>query len=255
MPAYIAEVVAFSGAMLPVIIVGLVALWRRPALRPIAIAWMFIVVLFLVERGRGYYPVPADAIAIAAGVTVLAEWVTAPRRWLAVGAIALANIVVLALFLPLVVPVRSTASMISHGDWKNSFYKDEIGWPGMTSQTARVWNSLSPAQRRDAAILAENYGEAGALALYGPPRGLPAPLSGHLSWQYWRPATLPQHWAVTVGYQHGDLHRLCSRYRIATRITNRYRLANDELGLPIAVCHLRAPLGTMWGTAVVRSTL
>ena len=255
LPTYIAEVIAFSGAMLPVIIVGLVGLWRRPALRPIAIAWFFIVALFMVERGRGYYPVPADAIAIAAGVVVLAGWLTTPRRWATVGAIAVANLVVLALFVPLVVPVRSTRSMISHGDWKNSFYKDEIGWPGMASQTARVWRELTPAERRSAAVLAENYGEAGALALYGPARGLPTPLSGHLSWQYWRPASLPQRWAVTVGYQRFDLHRLCSRYHVAVRITNRYHLANDELGLPIAVCHLRAPLGSIWHREIVRSSL
>ena len=68
---YIAEVIGFAGAMLPVIVVGLVAMWRRPALRPIAVAWIFVTTLFLVERGRGYYPVPADSVAIAAGITVL----------------------------------------------------------------------------------------------------------------------------------------------------------------------------------------
>ena len=98
--AYIGEVIVFAGAMLPVIVVGLVAMWRRAPLRPVAIAWVFVTAFFLVERGRGYYPLPADGVAIAAGVTVLAGWLDRPRRWLAVAALVLANATVLALVSP-----------------------------------------------------------------------------------------------------------------------------------------------------------
>jgi hypothetical protein len=35
-------------------------------------------VIFLLERGRAYYPVPADSIAIAAGAVALVAWL---RRW------------------------------------------------------------------------------------------------------------------------------------------------------------------------------
>ena len=104
-------------------------------------------------------------------------------------------------------------------------------------------------------MLAQNYGEAGALALYGPAWGLPDPLSGHLSWQYWRPAALPQRWAVLVGFEPGDLRRLCVRWHITARIRNRYALANEELGRPIAICHLRAPLGSLWQRQIARTTL
>ena len=250
---YIAEVIGFAGAMLPVIVVGLVAMWRRPALRPIAVAWIFVTTLFLVERGRGYYPVPADSVAIAAGITVLGSWLDRPRRWWAVAALVLANAMVLALVSPLVIPVRTTAGMIQHGDWKNSFFKDEIGWPGMADQTAQAWRQLPPKKRRNAVVLAENYGEAGALALYGPARGLPEPLSGHLSWQYWRPGSLPQRWALTVGFERGAVGDLCSSFRVVAHIRIPYRLGNEELGRPIALCHLRAPLGTVWQSQIARS--
>jgi hypothetical protein len=169
----------------------------------------------------------------------MADWLTTPRRW---GRDRPGQLVVLVLFLPLVVPVRSNSSMISHGDWKNSFFKDEIGWPELASQTAQAWSAMSPRERRDGVVLAQNYGEAGALALYGPSRGLPPPLSGHLSRQYRRPPALPQRWALTVGSQQPDLRRLCNQFQIAARIRNHYQLANEELGLPITVCHLRAPL-------------
>jgi hypothetical protein len=110
-------------------------------------------------------------------------------------------------------------------------------------------------ERRDGVVLAQNYGEAGALALMGPPRGLPTPLSGHLSWQYWHPAQMPERYALTVGYQKPQLRQLCLTWRIDGRIRNTFSLDNEEEGLPIATCHLRKPLGTLWQSQIVRSTL
>jgi hypothetical protein len=80
-------------------------------------------------------------------------------------------------------------------------------------------------------------------------------LSGHLSWQYWRPRALPQRFALTVGYSNLMLGRLCRRWRIVARIENRWRLDNEERGRPIAACTLRAPLGELWRRAIARDEL
>jgi hypothetical protein len=104
-------------------------------------------------------------------------------------------------------------------------------------------------------VLAKNYGEAGALAYYGPAAGLPQPLSGHLSWQYWRPASLPQRDALTVGFAWSDLGRLCTSRRILSRIEMPYRLGNQEQGQLIAFCRLQAPLGSLWASEIANSSL
>jgi hypothetical protein len=64
-------------------------------------------------------------------------------------------------------------------------YGREVGWPQLAQQVATVWNALPAADRADAAVLGSNYGDAGAIAKWGQPLGLPAPVSGHLTWRWW----------------------------------------------------------------------
>lgn len=254
--SYLAEQL-FLGAGLMLAAVGVALLWRRERLRPLALVPPLVTLFFLLERGRAYYPLPADAIAVAAGVTGLAAWLRAGsrRRLLVLAPLALLHAATLVLAAPLVLPVHSTSAMIASGVWKQSFYKDELGWPELASQTARAWRSLTPSQRADGAIVTANYGEASALERYGRARGLPEPLSGHLSWQYWRPRALPQRFVLFVGYEPSNLSRLCTSWRVLATIDNRYHLDNEERGRTIAACHLRRPLGTIWESEIATDSL
>jgi hypothetical protein len=232
-------------------------MWRRPPFRLFAWAAALVVAGFGLEQGRAYYPLPSLVVCVAAGAVAIERWRPA-RRWPRPAAVAVLvgfQLVVLAVAAPLVVPVRTTAGMIESGVWKDSFYKDEIGWPELVAQTATAWRSLPAAERRGGAILAENYGEAGALARYGPALGLPPPLSGHLSWQYWRPARLPQRVVLAVGYDESVLRGICSAEHVVATIENRRRLDNEERGRSIAVCHLQRPLGSIWDDQITRDEL
>lgn len=240
---YIAEGVLFLGASSIVAAVGVVSLWRR-GLRGLALVPVLVTLVFLLERGRAYYPLPADGLAVAAGAVALERWVRRGRRLLVPVALAALQAAVILLAAPVVVPFYSTAHLVSSGVWKDGFFKDEIGWPEMTRQVEQAWRSLPPRERRDGVVLAQNYGEASALAVDG--RGLGPVVSGHLSWQYWRPRTLPQRHALTIGYATGELPSLCARYHVLAHVRNRWHLANQELGEPIAACTLRAPLGRLW---------
>ena len=98
-----------------------------------------------------------------------------------------------------------------------------------------------PRSGATASILAANYGEASALEHYGPARGLPLVLSGHLSWQYWRPRRLDQRFALVVGYDRGFLGEICSSWRTLAHIDNRWHIANEERGRTIDACTLKRP--------------
>ena len=256
--AYLVQGLLFLGiAGAVVAVVGIVWLWRRRRLRPLAIVPVVVTLLFLVERGRSYYPLPADTIAFAAGIVAFRDWLGAGSRvrYAAVGALVVVQLAVLAVAAPLVLPVRSTASMVRAGTWKDTFYKDELGWPELADQTAQAWRRLPAADRRDGVVLAANYGEASALEHYGPARGLPLVLSGHLSWQYWRPKRLDQRFAVVVGYGSGFLARICSSSRTLARIDNRWHIANEEQGRTIDACTLKRPLGELWQPLIARDVL
>jgi hypothetical protein len=247
---YLAEQL-FLGAGIVLAAIGVAVLWRRPRLRPLALVPPLVTVFFLLERGRAYYPLPADAIAVAAGVVGLTAWlrVGGRRRLLVLAPLAALHAAALVLAAPIVLPVRSTSSMIASGVWKQSFYKDEIGWPELADQTAH------PAERATGAIVAGNYGEASALEYYGPARRLPEPLSGHLSWQYWRPASLPQRFVLFVGYDPSNLARLCTSWRPLATIDNRFHLDNEERGRIIAACTLKHPLGAIWNSDIATDSL
>jgi hypothetical protein len=255
--AYLVQGVLFLGlAGAVVAVVGVVWLWRR-RLRPLAIVPVAVTLIFLVERGRSYYPLPGDTVAFAAGIVSLGSWLRAGSRvrWAAVGALVVVQLAVLAVAAPLVLPVRSTASMVRAGTWKDTFYKDELGWPELADQTARAWRGLPVADRSDGVVLAGNYGEASALEHYGRSRGLPLVLSGHLSWQYWRPKRLDQRFALVVGYDPGSLGEICSSWRTVAHIDNRWHIANEEQGRTIDACTLKRPLGELWHPYIAKDDL
>jgi hypothetical protein len=253
---YVAQQVAFLAGALPLVVAGVVTLWRRPPLRALAVLWPLTSVVYLVEQGRSYYALPAVALPLAAGVVSAGRWLSQSRRRRPIGLAVLAlHATALVAVAPLVWPVLPERTMIDRGIWNDTFYKDEIGWAELVSQTAAVWNEIPLARRRDTALLAQNYGEAGALAYFGPRLGLPAPLSGHLSWQYWRPARLPQHHLLTVGVDASELRRLCSSWRAVARIENRWQIDNEERGRPIARCTLRGTLGQIWSSRIASDRL
>lgn len=253
-PAFLAEQLLFLGSTTALAIAGVVSLWRT-GLRSLALVPVLVTAIFFVEGGRSYYPLPAEALAVAAGAVAVDQWLGARRRTLAVAAaIALAlQGAVIYLAGPIVVPFYTTQGLVGSSVWKIGYFKDEIGWHEMTGQVERAWAGLGRTERAGGMILAANYGEASALSFYG--RGLPTILSGHLSWQYWHPQQLPHHFVLTVGYQTRALTLLCSSWRTITHVENPWRLNNEERGQPITACTLKRPLASDWNRLIASDQL
>ncbi len=251
-PAYIAEQLLFLGATSVLAAAGVVWLSRR-GLRALALIPILVTGLFLLERGRSYYPLPADALAVAAGAVAVDGWLRTRRRLALVASGLALQVAVIALAGPIVIPFYSTRQLVNSSIWKIGYFKDEIGWPEMTAQVEHAWSALSPADRSNGAVLAHNYGEASALAFYG--RGLPTILSGHLSWQFWHPNRLPERFVLTVGYRTPDLEVLCRSWTVLARVDNRWHLDNEEHGQPIAACTLKHSLASDWTRLIARDRL
>lgn len=260
--SYVVQQLAFVGPALMLVVLGVRSLWREPRLRALALLAPGTSVLFFCEQGRAYYSLPAIAIALAAGAVAADNWWTQDRasrrvgrRGVAATVLVAAQLAVIAVAAPLVWPVLPTATMVRLGVWHASWYQDELGWPELAVQTARAWRTVPAAQRNDTALLAHNYGEAGALALYGPALGLPNVLSGHLSYQYWHPRRMRERHALAVGFDAATLRMLCTTTRVMARIENRWNIANEEQGRTIAMCDLRAPLGALWARRIATDRL
>lgn len=71
---------------------------------------------------------------------------------------------------------------------------DRIGWEQLAEDVLKVYQSLPEKERENSVIVSSNYGEAGALELYGPKYGLPKVYATHNSFHSWGP---PPDWVKT----------------------------------------------------------
>jgi len=198
------------------------------------LGWMFLVpfLLFLVTQGRSYYLAPAYPMLFAGGAVVVERWLTslsATRarvvRGITWGAFAVGGVV----FAPVALPIAPVNSRL----WNvvseiNGELKEEIGWPELVETVAGIYATLPAEDKPQAGILTGNYGEAGAINLYGPAYGLPEAISGVNS--YWlrgygdpAPQTL-----IVVGIESTRARSLFESCKPAGQITNRYGVRNEE---------------------------
>jgi hypothetical protein len=210
------------------------------------------VALFALAQGRGYYTGPLYPMLLAAGAADL-ERRLAERRpviarfgWGVTAALLLAGTLAVPLVLP-VVPLGSPHwAFVSEN---NGDLREEIGWPELTWEVARIWNDIEPGERSQAGIFCGNYGEAGAVNLYGPAYGLPPVISGINSYWLRGPGDSPPTTLIVVGADREELEGVCGSLTLAGHVTNEAGVKNEETERhpDIFVCRaLRQPLGTIW---------
>jgi hypothetical protein len=88
-------------------------------------------------------------------------------------------------------------------------FADQFGWPELVAQVGRFYQSLPPEVRAKTAILAGNYGEAGAIDLFGPKYGLPTAISGHQNHYYWGLMGFKGDNFITIEYGPHYLGEIC----------------------------------------------
>jgi hypothetical protein len=113
------------------------------------------------------------------------------------------------LVLPLTLPVLPLHTAVGLGIVKaRGDYQSEIGWPAYVRLVERHTAGAD-------VIVTDNYGEAGALELFG--RRLPPVASADVTMRYWRPEFAGRR-ALVIGYSRNTA-RFCSGYRVLARIS------------------------------------
>ena len=227
--------VAANLVTIPLWVAGLLFYFREPeGQRFRMIGWTAVVpfLLFLFAQGRGYYVAPVYPMLLAAGAVVEERWLAslsagAARTWrtLTLAALIAGGVAIAAVALP-VAPVRT-------GWWRlaaraNRDLREEIGWPELVAEVARVRDSLPPDEIGQVAILAGNFGEAGAIDLYGAAYGLPNAISGINN--YWERGygDPPPQVLIVLGLSAHDVNQLFRSCEVAGHLTNKLNVINDE---------------------------
>lgn len=228
-----------------------------------ACATAFVIVMLL--HGKPYYVGPIYPALIGAGAAAIGAWAerarAAHRASLAVIVQAAAVVLVVAygaLSLPLGLPIVPPAPMARYAATlgvtaavKNNQgevlslpqdYADMLGWEAQVAAVARVYRALPDSDRSRVVILAENYGEAGAIDYYGPKYGLPSAVAPTGSYWFFGPGTKPGDVIIKVGGDRNDLTPYFRSVEVAARVSEPW-VVPEERDLSIWIC--RQPYRTL----------
>ena len=249
---------------LPVWIAGLafmlVARTARP-FRPLGWAFLAVLSIMLTTNAKPYYLVPAFLAPLAAGGVAFER--LGPRRFASAVRAATVAVVVVGgiLAAPVARAILSEDAFVRYSKTLGvsppveertaagrlpQTFADMHGWPELVDTVAGVYRRLSPAERAQACIFGGNYGEAGAIDLFGPSRGLPKAISGHNSYYLWGPRGCTGALMIVIGGAREELAPNFASVELAAT-TRCVDCRPSENNKPIWVVRgLKVPMAVAW---------
>jgi hypothetical protein len=223
-------------------------------------AWLITALVIVTVNPRIYYLFPAFPILFAGGAVLWESWLDRPRlRWLW-WTWGTAMILVGAALAPLPLPLLSpetyirytTAAHLQQPKIENhelgplpQLFADQFGWPEMAAAVAQVFNSLPADVRPRTAIFAQNYGQAGAIDLFGPRLGLPQAISGHQSYFLWGARRYTGESMIVIGDRRSKLESLFTSVEWRAHVGHPYSMPSEHVD--IYYCRgLKQPLSVLW---------
>ncbi|GAA1714040.1 glycosyltransferase family 39 protein [Isoptericola hypogeus] len=220
-------------------VVGLVALWRRPAWRPLrglVVAYPVLLAFTFAAGAQVYYASGLVTAFLAAGAVVVAQWARTTARRVAVVGLVTLNAVGCALIALPLVPV-TTLGETPVPDL-NQTARDAVGWPDYVRQIEAVHDALPDADRERSVVVTQNYGEAGAVDRFA--AHLPV-YSGHNALHALGPPPDDATVAVVVGDGVSAWSRSFAACEVADRLDNGVDVDTEEQGVAVMIC--RDPVG------------
>jgi 4-amino-4-deoxy-L-arabinose transferase-like glycosyltransferase len=199
-----------------------------------AVGWMVLAtfLLFWIAKARFYYTAPIYPALLAAGSVASGNWMKTAKPAITKSVIAFrwtAMLLVGAVFAVFVMPVAPFGGAAWRVTSKlHDQFREQIGWTDLADTVARVYNSLPPEERARTGILTGNYGEGGALNLYGPSRGLPFAMSGTNSFWYRGYDPREPQTIIAVGLEKEEVEANFSSCSVVAKNTNQLGVENEE---------------------------
>jgi 4-amino-4-deoxy-L-arabinose transferase-like glycosyltransferase len=233
------QLIVVGPVLLVLWLAGLRRLFRTDFARPLAIAYVFLLVVFAVSGGKPYYLAGMYFVLFGAGGVWAEERLDSrsPARGLRGWAALMIAGCVLAL--PLALPVLPERAL-AQGSWEGNINKDlsaTVGWRAFVQQVARVSEALPPAQRAHLVIFTGDYGAAGAVDEYGSRYGLPPAISGHNNYWWWGPGTAGAGaTTIAIDLPESYLLTIFSQVTPAGAVATPHDVWTEERGDPIWIC-------------------
>lgn len=172
----------------------------------LGIAYFIVIFLCALLHTKFYLSLPYYVVLFAGGALFFESNVV-KSSWLKItynGLIIVSGI----LLVPFVRPILPIPIFVKYSDFFGITYgqteryvkptiipqhfADRFGWEEMAAEFGRICNSLSVEERKNAVIVAGNYGEASAIDFYREKYKLPPVICGHLQYYLWKPKDISE---------------------------------------------------------------
>jgi hypothetical protein len=236
---------------------------RGRAYRALGVTYVVLLAVFMALHAKSYYLAPAYPMLLAAGGAAIEGWTALIGiRWRRVTRWAIASAVVIlgAVTAPLALPVLSPEQHVAHTERLGlemsktevahvgplpQLFGDQFGWPELVAQIADIYNALPEEERSRTGIFANNYGEAGAINLFGPEHDLPQAICAHQTHSMWGPGGFDGDQLIWLQTEPQWLEGRCGSVEVVGEHFHPWGMAEENR--PILLCRdLQRPLSEQW---------
>ncbi|MGE5414762.1 MAG: ArnT family glycosyltransferase [Syntrophomonadaceae bacterium] len=246
-PAFLKQqAVAMHPLLFPVSIAGAVFLLRERRWRVLGLSFVVFFAVMAAAHAKDYYVFPIYPMAFAAGGVAIERWTSRSRVWrFAVAAVVIAGgLATLPLATWMLPPEKYIAfqdalgahpqkAEVHHEGRLPQPIGDQFGWPELAHDVAAIYRSLPAEERARTGIFCGNYGEAGAINLFGPALGLPRAYSRHQNHWFWGPPKEDYRNLIVLQWSLDDVKDNCRSWE-AFPHENPYGMAEENV--PIYLC-------------------
>jgi len=238
-------------------------LGRGRAFRVLGVTYLVLLGVFMIMHAKNYYLAPAYPMLLAAGGVAVEGWTAllAPRRRKILRAAVLASVLVLgAAMAPIALPVLSpeqhiaylehlgiepSKTEVAHVGPLEQLWGDQFGWPELVEEIAEIYWALPEEERSRTGIFASNYGEAGAINLFGPEHGLPPAICAHQTHSIWGPGDFAGNQLIWLQWEPEWLEGRCGSVEVVGAHHHPWGMAEENR--PILLCRDPSPsLAEQW---------
>ncbi|HVT83962.1 MAG TPA: glycosyltransferase family 39 protein [Chitinophagaceae bacterium] len=184
-------------------------------------AYLFVIILLIVLRGKDYYALGAYPVLFAFGAYHLEKATSVRLRWTRY--VMLVFSIALGIFsMPLIMPLAKPETLVKYYEktglnktgsfkWEDQQmhplpqdFADMMGWKEMALKAGTVYNSIPPDERAKTFVYCRGYFSAGALNYYRKEAGLPEVYSDNASFLFWMPDKYDIKNLILVGHTMPD---------------------------------------------------
>ncbi|MGC2791282.1 MAG: glycosyltransferase, partial [Candidatus Sulfotelmatobacter sp.] len=229
--------------------------------RVLGATYLAFLAIMMALHGKNYYLSPIYPLLFAAGGVFWQKLIAAHSRLGWVKAVlprvlVIAGVIAFPLVLPILPPDKIVPYMHALGvgmprtethmsSTLPQHFADEFGWPEMVAQVAQVYHAMPAEERAKTAILAGNYGSAGAIDFFGLRYGLPPSISAHQNYYYWGFRQYTGESLIMLNWQLANAQHWCNSVEEGPKVADPYSMSWEHY--TILICHgLKQPLAEAW---------